>query len=522
MNLSKTYIQVPTYKHAVSFQVTLDNDFNVPDARPDMERIIQEKGTLNIRDIKPMRDKCVVRGELNFGVLYMGDDGGVQLQSIEGAIPFEETVNMDGLQEMDQVYIRWDMEDLRTGMINSRKISIRSIIVMHMTAMRFGDEEVAAWMENREDLWVQNKSIHASLCCIRQKDQLRIREESILPSNRPNMMEIIWHQENLENMDIKLQDGGILIRGQLSVFLLYRDEVLENPVNDVELAVPVEGKLDMPEVIQEMIPDIKVHIDHLNLDIRSDKDGEARVVGVETVLAAEINIYKEETLKLLQDIYSPKVTLIPEGKTIQIDNLILKNQSRCLVREKVRLASENAPMMQICHTHANVKIDQTEMTSEGILVEGVVYIGILYVSSDDRKPVNSSKAVLPFSYTVEAKDISEKDSYDIYPSLEQLNASMTDNNEIEVKMIISLDTSVFKSLEIPVVNDVHEEPLDFEKIEAMPGITGHVVSEGDSIWNLAKRYYASPEDIRELNDLKGDELLAGQPLLIMKNMEILK
>ena len=145
----------------------------------------------------------------------------------------------------------------------------------------------------------------------------------------------------------------------------------------------------MPEVIQEMIPDIKVHIDHLNLDIRSDKDGEARVVGVETVLAAEINIYKEETLKLLQDIYSPKVTLIPEGKTIQIDNLILKNQSRCLVREKVRLASENAPMMQICHTHANVKIDQTEMTSEGILVEGVVYIGILYVSSDDRKPVNS-------------------------------------------------------------------------------------------------------------------------------------
>ena len=92
----------------------------------------------------------------------------------------------------------------------------------------------------------------------------------------------------------------------------------------------------------------------------------------------------------------------------------------------------------------------------------------------------------------------------------------------EVKMIISLDTSVFKSLEIPVVNDVHEEPLDFEKIEAMPGITGHVVSEGDSIWNLAKRYYASPEDIRELNDLKGDELLAGQPLLIMKNMEILK
>lgn len=85
-----------------------------------------------------------------------------------------------------------------------------------------------------------------------------------------------------------------MIRGQLSVFLLYRDETLENPVNDVELNVPVDGRIDLSDVTQEMIPDIRIYMDHLNLDIRSDKDGEARVVGVEAVLAAEMNIYQEE------------------------------------------------------------------------------------------------------------------------------------------------------------------------------------------------------------------------------------
>ena len=91
-----------------------------------------------------------------------------------------------------------------------------------------------------------------------------------------------------------------------------------------------------------------------------------------------------------------------------------------------------------------------------------------------------------------------------------------------MKMVISLDASIFKPMELQVVAQVGEEPLDFEKIEAMPGMTGHVVTEGDSIWKLAKAYYASPEDIREVNGLKGDELPVGQPLLIMKNMEILK
>lgn len=143
MNLSKTYIRMPVYKNNTSVQMTLDNDFNVPDTKPDIERLIQEKGTLHIRDIKPSKDKCIIRGELAFGVLYMGDDGSGQLQSIEGAIPFEETVNMDGLQEMDQMSVRWDMEDLRTGLINSRKISVRSIVVLHVSAIRMGEEEVA-------------------------------------------------------------------------------------------------------------------------------------------------------------------------------------------------------------------------------------------------------------------------------------------------------------------------------------------------------------------------------------------
>lgn len=522
MNLSKTYIHVPVYKSKADVQVTLDNDFNVPDTKPDVARLIQEKGTLHIRDMKPGKDKCVIRGELAFGVLYMGDDGTNQLQSIEGVIPFEETVNMDGLQEMDGLSLQWDMEDLRSGMINSRKISIRSIVVLHVQADRMGEEEAATAMEDGKDLWAQNRTLHLSQRHIGQKDQLRIREEAGIPANRPNMMDIVWHQENLENLEIKLLDGGVSIRGQLSVFLLYRDESMENPVNDVELNVPVEGRMEFSDVTQDMIPDIKIHMDHLNLDIRNDKDGEARVVGVEAVLAADMNIYQEEKLELLQDIYSPKVTLVPETKKVMLENLVLKNQSRCSIREKVHLGGEGGGMMQICHTRANVKIDQTEVNDEGILVEGVVYLGILYIAADDSKPINSAKAAVPFSYTIEVENIEGDYSYDIYPRLEQMNATMTDKDEIEVKMVIALDASVFKPEEALIVSQVKEEPLDFEKIEAMPGMTGHVVAKEDTLWKLAKEYYASPEDIREVNGLSGDVLPVGQPILIMKNMEILK
>ena len=93
MNLMKTYIQVPEFKRSDSVQITLDHDFNVPDIKPDMERIIQEKGVLKIQEIKPMRDKCLIRGELEFAVLYSGEDTKGLLHSMEGTIAFEEIVN---------------------------------------------------------------------------------------------------------------------------------------------------------------------------------------------------------------------------------------------------------------------------------------------------------------------------------------------------------------------------------------------------------------------------------------------
>ena len=63
MNLSKTYVQVACWKQSSTIQITLDNDFNVSDTKVDMERIIQEKGRLNIHEIKAMTNKCLVRVE---------------------------------------------------------------------------------------------------------------------------------------------------------------------------------------------------------------------------------------------------------------------------------------------------------------------------------------------------------------------------------------------------------------------------------------------------------------------------
>ena len=45
---------------------------------------------------------------------------------------------------------------------------------------------------------------------------------------------------------------------------------------------------------------------------------------------------------------------------------------------------------------------------------------------------------------------------------------------------------------------------------------GYVVRDGDSIWSIAKQYYSSLDSIRKLNSLEGDDVKAGDRLIVVK------
>ena len=134
MEILKKRLRTNQYKGRALTQITLDDDFNVPDVRPDIDKIIEETGDLKISEVHVMDGKVGIRGKLEFGVLYVSNYDQRPIHHMDGAIDFEETVNMDQVAEGDEVKVDWDMEDLRTSLINSRKLSVRSIISLSLTA----------------------------------------------------------------------------------------------------------------------------------------------------------------------------------------------------------------------------------------------------------------------------------------------------------------------------------------------------------------------------------------------------
>lgn len=519
MELIKKNIHMNRLKGKIITQLTLEDDFNVPDIKPDIDQMIKECSEIKIESVKVQEGKVLVKGILSFKVLYCNVNAGKQIHNLNGSISFEEPVNMDDVNEFDNVSVKWDIEDINIGIINSRKFSVKAIVTLKIIAENLYDEETAVDIVDDNPIEYIKKSLNLTQIAIRKKDIFRIKEEIEVSSNKPNINEILWNKVDIRNTDIKLLDDKISLRGEMIVFVLYSVEDESAPIQWIENSIPFTGNIDASGCREEMIPNIDIKILNADIESKADYDGEERVISCDVVLDLDINIYEEETVEILNDVYSPSKELNPILNEAHYENILIKNASKCKVVDKVKVDSSKCRILQICNSEGNVKIDDVEIIDDGIEITGIVEISILYVSSDDKYPLCSTKAVLPFVHTIEAEGIRDNSIYYLRHSLEQMTAAMISSDEIECKVTIVLDALVLNKIEEPIIVGIEVKPIDIEKFQAMPGIVGYLVQEDDTLWKIAKKFYTSVDSIKEINNLESDYIKKGDRILVVKKVE---
>ena len=197
----------------------------------------------------------------------------------------------------------------------------------------------------------------------------------------------------------------------------------------------------------------------------------------------------------------------------------MKNYSKCRISDKLKVEESPHKILQICHGEGKIKVDEARVVENGILAEGVLELRILYIISDDEMPFYAAETAVPFSHVVEAPGITRDCRYHLRTDLEQLSTTMIDSNEIEIKAVVNLNAVVLKCRQEEIIREIREEELDMEELQNMPGIVRYLVQPGDTLWDIAKQFYTTSEEIRQLNHLTSDEINPMDSLLLVKKVE---
>lgn len=502
----------------VTTQITLEDDFNVPDIKPDIVKVLKSTGEVQLDSQQNMDGKLLFTGKLLFKVLYVTGQSSLPAACMKGEIPFSESMYLPEGSDGADVHIDTQIEDLSVGIINSRKISVSSIISIMAGVMRTQSEEPVIGIAFDKSAQYMTRPVTFATVAASHKDIFRIKDEIGLSSNKPNVSEVIWSEWQPGAIDFRPMEGKLSIKGELKLFMLYSADDENGTLQWSEHTVPFNGEVTVNGCSEMLYPYVRYKMINKEPEIKADEDGEMRIIGIDEVLELDAELYEENTQEVINDVYSALVNLEPVEKEVQCLELLTKNTSKCRVADKVHINDTNPHILQICNSSASVKIDSTNIVEGGIAVEGIIMVSLLYVALDDKQPFYESAGIIPFSHKIEVPDIEKECAYNVLGNIEQLGAVMVSSEEVECKVSIVLDAIVFRKKSENIITEVNERPYDQAAIAAMPGIVGYVVQPGDTLWKIAKQFYTTVESIKEINGLGDDMLKPGDKLVLMKKV----
>lgn len=538
MQLNKIKLHSCTTFASAQSQITLDDDYNVPDYRPDIVKVLKEKGELHFDEVKAAAGAAWLKGRLVFRVLYRSDQENGKISCLKGEIPFQEKLNMDGVQEYDVIQASGEIEDLTIGVIHSRKISVRAVILLKTEEPREKEDELCVGIEADDgcEKRYRNTNILQLLCM--KRDQCRQKSEITLPSSKPNVQEILWKSLEIRNLDTKMEQDGVKLSGEVLISVLYQEEEETDRVQWYETVIPLDCGVECDAGTEaDIIYKVKARPASMELEVKPDYDGEERVLVLELVMNLDIRVWKEQEISMLEDVYSLKQEIIPVCTGVTLHHISVKNDSQCRLTEQMELAESQEKILQICSCEGTVHLENTELTEQGVRAEGILVTELLYITTDDQMPIGSAREIYPFEQLIEIPQQTartERNKLEELEALErknklqteldcrisQLSAVMLDQDHVEIKAVIGLDLLAFEQEQIDNITDTREEPLDMEQLQKRPGLVGYIAKDGDSLWSIAKENHTTVEDILRDNHRTDENLCRGEKILIVKKVEL--
>lgn len=483
--------------------INVQGDMIVPDSKPDILNTINTSGNVCVYKKEVMDGKIRIDGNILTYIMYLADGETDNVRGLNTNIDFSETINIPELEAGMNVDINTTIKLIECKILNGRKIGIKVSLEIGMKIYSKDTFDIITNIDD-ENIQVlnQNMKINSLLGDGTTKAYVK---ENISIENTDNLAEILGAQICLVDKDIKISYNKVLAKSEIEIRLVYLTE--DGRICTTQSRVPLVGFIDMPNIKEENLCETAYLIKNI---IIKPNAVEEHSVYIEAEVEISCITYEEREIRLIEDMYCP-------GEKMQFDkteiNTISGKQCKrnmCNIREKVSVPELSGG--SIIDVTTNPIINKENRLNGKIIYEGELEINFIF-TDHSTVGINSKKVNVPFEQTVDGIDNAENCKIDTgieVNSQEFINQSGT----IDVNIDLSFETNISRNATIPVINNItSEEDVTDEDYS----VVIYVVKSGDTLWNIAKRFGSTVDDIVRVNGIeRPDKINVGEKIYIPK------
>lgn len=312
-----------------------------------------------------------------------------------------------------------------------------------------------------------------------------------------------WGAVNVDSVEPDL--GGLRIRGRIMLETLISSGVPGRPAALIKYPLDFDRLVELPEwLLKDAFA--SVCIKRITSRVEQAEGGEDAKLKVDAELKIVVQANAQDDVSALTDVYTTEEhSLDVVQHSIDFCSAIDRAQFSESVRGTV-LLGENAPGVgTVVAVRVRPEIGERRNENGKGRIVGLLEATILYMPGGSDLPA-AAKAELPFAIDVPV-ELSDESWIAIDVTGAEANALMSDR--LEMKTMLNVCCETRKRSEMAVVQDVQTG----EMIRRRSGIVILWPNEGESAWEIGKRYALPVQNIVGADEKKG-RIEAGKPIVL--------
>ncbi len=491
-------------------QTMVESDVIVPDIKPDVKKVLELSGTVCITQRMIQQDKVFLQGVVKMTALYL-PDGEVpgNLKSLSVAQEFSHTIDCRGAMPDMQLTSEATIESFDHTLINSRKVNLRCVLSLGIKVIRPLLLSLTTGVEDPTGIALKKDRLRLVNSTDNCECQIILREQLEFPSGKPTIGEILRLTAVPSSTELCLMDNKAVAKGQVRICTLYSGEE-NHSIEFMEHLLPFTEILDVENATEGMDGEIEYVLNDLYYEIRDDADGEARNLGIELVLSANIRGSEITEIDTVTDAYSLSGDLDLTCKSYHMEQLLDHSTAELSHKDHAQLPPMLPRLKQVCDVNAEAKIDRIAVDGQQITAFGTIRSNILYLTADETIPVSGFSHVSEFSQSFSVPGAGSNTACDAQAFLDHVSYTLSGEDGLELRFVLGITVKSYQSGNTVVVEEM--APALPQGHGSCPNMILYFVQKGDTLWNIAKTYRTTVDAIKTLNQLDSDIIYPGQQL----------
>lgn len=488
-----------------SCEQPIDVEFTLPEYCPDIGKIFKCKTATRISS-KSLNDKSItVDGSICITVLYC--DTNNKLCSYEYQYPFNKVRETDVDTSGCDLYANAKTDYINCRAVSGRKVDIHGAATINL---KLFCRKCKTIISDIDDWGVEaRRSTAPATSPMGYAEKYIIIEEEIGLSDGATAIEKIIRYDAYPTVtECKIISDKVMNKGEMAVNITYCAENSTNP-QVVKTLIPFSQIVDIQGVTENCQCETKTILSYIDVKPKTNAAGECKSFTLNAKLLLCSQAYCEDAVPIICDAFSRRFEADIVKDKVTFTKICDNIKERFHFKENVTLNESVTSVLDLwCDVQsAKSKFSDSKMTVCGVLIVSIVGVNENGETIFIEKP-------LDFEYSRSLNNIT--DVLECQPEISVVSCGYTINSPttLEIRADLALNAAVLEKQEIELITELklNEQKLKPKKDNC--ALTVYFASGQESVWDIARIYNASVDEIIKINNIQGEYVNDGSMLLV--------